>query len=157
SACSSHDGGTASRMTRRFHDRYEAGRALAPELARVVPERDALVLALPRGGVPVAYEVARALDWPLDVMGVRKVGLPGQHELAMGAVASGGARVANEDVLALLAEPAAVFERVATRELEEVSRREALYRGDRPPLAVAGRTCIVIDDGVATGATMEAA
>ena len=144
-------------MTRRFHDRYEAGRALVPELARVVPERDALVLALPRGGVPVAYEVSRALDWPLDVIVVRKVGLPGQPELAMGAVASGGARVANEEVLALLADPDDVFEQVATRELKEVSRREALYRGDRPPLSVAGRTCVVIDDGLATGATMEAA
>jgi putative phosphoribosyl transferase len=144
-------------VSRRFHDRFEAGRALAAELARVVQERDALVLALPRGGVPVAAEVARALDWPLDVIVVRKVGMPGQPELAMGAVASGGARVLNDDVVSLLAGGEAVFEQAAARELDEVARRERAYRGQRPPLSVSGRTCIVVDDGIATGATMAVA
>jgi putative phosphoribosyl transferase len=144
-------------MTRIFRDRYDAGRQLALELARANHQRDALVLALPRGGVPVAYEVARMLDLPLDVLVVRKVGLPGQPELAMGAVASGGARVVNEDVMVQVADAAAVFEKVATLELLELERRELAYRGTRPPLAVAGRQCIVVDDGLATGATMEAA
>jgi putative phosphoribosyl transferase len=144
-------------VSRRFHDRLEAGRALAAELARVVQERDALVLALPRGGVPVAWEVARARDWPLDVIVVRKVGMPGQPELAMGAVASGGARVRNDDIVSLLSDGEAVFDGAAARELDEVARRERAYRGERPPLSVSGRTCIVVDDGIATGATMAVA
>ena len=115
------------------------------------------MLALPRGGVPVAYEVARALHAPLDVFLVRKLGLPGREELAMGAIASGGVRVLNEDVVRALRIPQDVIESVVVAEQEELERRERIYRGDRPPPDVRGRTVILVDDGLATGSTMRAA
>ena len=115
------------------------------------------MLALPRGGVPVGYEVARALGAPLDVFFVRKLGLPGQEELAMGAVASRGVRVLNDDVVQYLGVSDEVIEQAATRERAEIERREPLYRGERPPPEVSGRVCIVVDDGLATGSTMRAA
>lgn len=138
-----------------FRDRREAGRRLAARLSGYGP--DALVLALPRGGVPVAYEVALALRAPLDVFIVRKLGAPGHEELAMGAIASGGVRVLNDDVLRNLAIPARAIDAAAERERRELERRERLYRGDRPPPEIAGRTVLLIDDGLATGATMRAA
>jgi putative phosphoribosyl transferase len=144
-------------MARRFLDRRDAGRVLAATLERYRGDPAAIVLALPRGGVPVGFEVARALGLPLDVIVVRKLGLPAQPELAMGAVASGGAVVLNEDVLRWLPDGSDAFERVKARELLELARREREYRGDRAPLDVAGRTCIVVDDGLATGATMASA
>jgi predicted phosphoribosyltransferase len=116
-----------------------------------------IVLALPRGGVPVAFEVARALHAPLDVFLVRKLGLPGHEEFAMGAIASGGVRVLNEDVVRALRIPENVIEAVSAAEQRELERRERLYRGDRPPPAVRGRTVILVDDGLATGSTMRAA
>lgn len=142
---------------RRFRDRREAGRVLAAQLARYANRPDVLVLALPRGGVPVAYEVARALGAPLDVFLVRKLGVPGHEELAMGAVATGGVRVLNEPVVRALDIPDRLIDAVAAREQEELARRERLYRGDRPPPDVRGRTVILVDDGLATGATMQAA
>ena len=144
-------------MTRVFADRVEAGRALARALGSYAGSTATTVLALPRGGVPVAREISRALGLPLDVLVVRKLGLPMQPELAMGAIASGGAVVLNEDVLRYLGDRMASLEAVKSRELAEVQRRERSYRGDRPPLVVAGCTAILIDDGLATGATMEAA
>ncbi|HEX6939530.1 MAG TPA: phosphoribosyltransferase [Longimicrobiales bacterium] len=140
-----------------FEDRDDAGRALAARLTRYAGRPEVLVLALPRGGVPVAYRVARALDAPLDVMVVRKLGLPGQPELAMGAIASGGVRVLNEEVLELTGVPPEVVEHVTAEERRELERRERAYRGDRPPPDVAGRTVILVDDGVATGSTLRAA
>ena len=118
---------------------------------------DAMVLALPRGGVPVAYEVAVSLELPLDVFVVRKLGVPGYRELAMGAIASGGVRVLNEDVLHALPDAAAMVAEVTAQETQELERRERDYRGDRPPPEVGGRVVILIDDGLATGATMLAA
>lgn len=140
-----------------FHDRIEAGRLLAARLAAYAQLRDVLVLALPRGGVPVAYEVARALNAPLDVYVVRKLGVPGQEELALGAIASGGVRVLNQDVVRALNITDAQIDAIAAREQVELERREQLYRGDRPLPDVAGRTVILVDDGLATGATMRAA
>ena len=140
-----------------YRDRREAGRQLAAKLAAYAGRPDVIVLALPRGGVPVAYEVARALAAPLDIFLVRKLGLPGHEELAMGAVASGGIRVLNEEVVRALRIPEEVIDEVAAEELEELERRERLYRGDRPPPDVRGRTIILIDDGLATGSTMRAA
>jgi predicted phosphoribosyltransferase len=140
-----------------FRDRRAAGRLLAATLARYAGRPDVVVLALPRGGVPVAYEVVRALGAPLDVFVVRKLGVPGHEELAMGAVATPGVRVINEQIVRALAIPDHVIEAVAARELDELARRERLYRGDRPPLDVRGRTVILVDDGLATGATMHAA
>ena len=137
-----------------FRDRDEAGRRLASEL----PELDRpLVLALPRGGVPVGAAVADVLGADLDVLVVRKLGVPAQPELAMGAVASGGVRVVNEDVVRRAGVPAAVLEEVAARELAAVESRERLYRGDRPAPPLAGRDVVIVDDGLATGATMRAA
>ena len=130
---------------------------LATKLAQYANRTDVLVLALPRGGVPVAYEVARALGAPLDVFIVRKLGVPGYEELAMGAVATGGVRVLNEHVVAGLGIPPYVIEAVAAWEQEELTRRERLYRGDRPAPEVTGRTIMLVDDGLATGATMHAA
>ena len=127
---------------------------LARELSAYENVADALVLALPRGGVPVASVVAQELRLPLDVFVVRKLGLPGYPELAMGAIASGGVRALNSDVLNSLNVPAEIFEEVTARELEEVKRREQEYRGDRPAPEVAGKTVILIDDGIATGSTM---
>jgi predicted phosphoribosyltransferase len=142
---------------RRFRDRSDAGRALAAKLAAYAHRPDVLVLALPRGGVPVAHEVARVLRAPLDVFLVRKLGVPGHEELAMGAVATGGVRVLNESVVAGLGIPPYVIDAVTAWEQEELTRRERLYRGDRPPPDVRGRTVILVDDGLATGATMHAA
>jgi len=144
-------------MLKRFQDRAEAGRELAEKLVEYAGRTDVLVLALPRGGVPVGYEVARALEAPLDVFVVRKLGVPGHEELAMGAVASGGIWVLNEDVIQLLKLPSGMIEAVAARELQELERRERAYRGDRPPLELRGRTVILVDDGLATGSTMRAA
>lgn len=141
-------------QTEIFHDRAEAGRELAGEIERFRGS-EAIVLGLARGGVPVAFEVASALRLPLDVFVVRKLGFPGQPELAMGAVASGGIRVLNEEVAAVV-EPAQL-EEVAASEAAEVERRERSYRGDRAPLEVAERIAILVDDGLATGASMLAA
>ena len=152
------DSGHGSRhVARIFEDRVDAGRALARALVSFDGADDAIVLGLPRGGVPVASEVAAALGLPLDVLVVRKLGLPWQPELAMGAIASGGAIVLNEDVLRHSAGGEDMLEQVKRRELAELERRERTFRGARPPLAVRGRTAIVVDDGLATGATMEAA
>ncbi len=140
-----------------FRDRADAGQQLAARLAAYAGRPDVLVLALPRGGVPVAYAVARALPAPLDVFLVRKLGVPGHEELAMGAIASGGVRVLNRDVVEGLNIPEHVVEAVTAREAQELERREHLYRGDRPFPAVVGSSVILIDDGLATGATMRAA
>ncbi len=141
-----------------FSDRYEAGRLLGAALApRYAHAPNLLVLGLPRGGVPVAYEIARTLDAPLDVFIVRKLGVPGQEELAMGAIATGGVRVLNEDVVDYLDIPDSVVDEVAAREQQELERRMRLYRGESPPPAIVGRTVILVDDGLATGATMRAA
>jgi predicted phosphoribosyltransferase len=144
-------------MRRVFADRAEAGVALARALESWRGAADAIVLGLPRGGVPVAHEVASALGLPLDVLVVRKLGLPWQPELAMGAIASGGAVVVNDEVLRYLPPGSAAFDEVRLREQRELERREREYRGDRPPLDMKGRTGILVDDGLATGATMEAA
>jgi len=144
-------------METRYHDRIEAGRVLASMLTTYTNRKDVLVLALPRGGVPVAYEVARALHVPLDVFLVRKLGVPGHEELAMGAIATGGIRVINEDVVRSLHIPPHVLEAVAFKEERELERRERLYRDDWPLPVVRDQTIILIDDGLATGATMRAA
>ena len=137
-----------------LHNRAEAGRKLALKLRRYAYRADVIVLGIPRGGVPVAFEVARALVAPLDVFIVRKLGAPGYHELAMGAIASGGARLINEDVVASLGIPHFGIERTVVLEEEEIARREKLYRGKRPPLDLRGRIVILVDDGMATGASM---
>jgi len=145
-------------FTMRFRDRDEAGELLGRELARRLEQRDdVVVLALPRGGVPVGYGVARALDVPLDVFIVRKLGVPGHEELAMGAIASGGVRVLNRDVLDYMPVPQRMIDAVAEREQQELERREREYRGARPPLDVKDKSVIVVDDGLATGSTMRAA
>ena len=140
----------------RFADRRQAGAVLGQALARYRDDTDVVVLALPRGGVPVAYEVARALHAPLDVFVVRKLGMPGHEEFAMGAIATGGVMVRNPD-LAGVALPQHVVDAVAARERTELERREHLYRGERGPRALAGRIVILVDDGLATGSTMLAA
>ena len=140
-----------------FRDRSDAGRRLARRLERYAGRADVVVLALPRGGVPVGFEIARALKAPLDVFLVRKLGVPGQEELAMGALASGGVRVINESLVRRLGIPAAMIEEVAAKEERELARRERVYRGSNPPLPVAGRTVILVDDGLATGASLQAA
>src|SRR3982074_1156234 len=140
-----------------FRDRREAGRLLAEKLAAYANRPDVLVLALPRGGVPVAYEVARALGAPLDVFVVRKLGVPGYEELAMGAVATGGVRVLNDQLVERLGIPEDMIDAVAARERQELAGRERFCRGGRPPPDVRGRTVILVDDGLATGATMHAA
>jgi putative phosphoribosyl transferase len=140
-----------------FRDRSDAGRQLAAKLAEYADRPDVLVLALPRGGVPVGYEVARELGAPLDVFLVRKLGVPGYEELAMGAVATGGVRVLNDQVVRALGIPDYVIDAVAEWEEQELARRERLYRGDRPPPDVRGKTVILVDDGLATGAMMNAA
>jgi predicted phosphoribosyltransferase len=140
-----------------FRDRTDAGRVLADKLAGYAGRDDVLVFALPRGGVPVAYEVARALHAPLDVFLVRKLGLPGLEELAMGAIATGGVRVLNEEMVHALHIPEETIEAIAAEESRELERRERLYRGDRPAPDVRGKTVILIDDGLATGSTMRAA
>jgi putative phosphoribosyl transferase len=142
----------------RFHNRIDAGQLLGRALGEHLRDHSGLiVLALPRGGVPVGYEVARSLRVPLDVFIVRKLGVPGQEELAMGAIASGGVRVINEDVLRHVPVSKNAIEAVAARELVELERRERIYRGSKPPLDVSGRTVVVVDDGLATGSTMRAA
>ena len=140
-----------------FRDRREAGRLLAAKLTAYANRPDVIVLALPRGGVPVADEVARALGAPLDVFVVRKLGVPGSEELAMGAVATGDVRVLNDQLVNRLGIPDHLIDAVAVREGQELARRERLYRGGRPPLDVRDRTVILVDDGLATGATMHAA
>lgn len=140
-----------------YSDRREAGRSLAEKLSRYAGRKDTLVLALPRGGVPVGFEVAAALHAPLDIYLVRKVGVPGNGELAMGALASGGVRVRMDQVMRSLGLSEKDFARVAAREEEELRRRERELRADRPGLRVEGKALIVVDDGLATGATMRAA
>ncbi|HWQ15505.1 MAG TPA: phosphoribosyltransferase [Roseiflexaceae bacterium] len=144
-------------VERRFLDRRDAGRFLADHLRAYAGRPDVLVLALPRGGVPVAFEVARALGAPLDVFLVRKLGVPGHEELAMGAIASGGVRVINDEVAGALGIPESVIGAVAAHEQRELERRERAYRDDRPAPDVRGYTAILVDDGLATGSTMRAA
>lgn len=143
-------------LPHRFVDRREAGRVLATRL-REFAGRDVVVLGLPRGGIPVAYEIAVALGAPLDVFVVRKLGLPGHRELAMGAIASGGVRVVHDELVRQLRLPDTVIDSVAREEQSELERRERAYRGARPPVALEGRTVILVDDGLATGSTMRAA
>lgn len=140
-----------------YADRRAAGRELAAQLTDYAGRTDTTVLALPRGGVPVAWEVARALHAPLDVLVVRKLGMPWQPELAGGAIAAGGVVVMNAGLQGAFGDLEQTLAPVIERERREVQRREALYRKGRPPLALGGRTAIVVDDGIATGATMEAA
>lgn len=140
-----------------FTNRTHAGKELAKALTAYIDYPDSIVLALPRGGVPIAFEIAKVLHAPLDVFIVRKLGAPGQPELAMGAIASGGLRVMNDDILGMLRVSEATITATVAEEQQELERRERLYRGDRPPVKIAGKTVIVVDDGVATGATMRAA
>jgi len=144
-------------MTRIFRDRLDAGVQLAGELKAYANDPGLLVLGLPRGGVPIAYEVARALHAPLDVFVVRKLGVPGHRELAMGAIASGGVRVLNPDVIESLQISAPVIDAVARYEQKELERQRRAYRDDIPAPDLAGRTVIIVDDGLATGSTMRAA
>jgi putative phosphoribosyl transferase len=137
-----------------FRDRVEAGQALAQRLKGEVLGPDFLVLALPRGGVPVGFEISRILNSALDVLLVRKLGVPGHEELAMGAIASGGVRVVNEALIRHLGIPPAVIDQVTAREQQEIQRRERLYRDSRPPLPIKDRTVILVDDGLATGASI---
>jgi putative phosphoribosyl transferase len=140
-----------------FPDRAAAGVALAAQMRQQHLTRPVLVLALPRGGVPVAYEIARVLEAPLDVMLVRKVGMPGQPELAIGAVASGNIVVHERSIEQEIPEIAAAFDRIAAQERRELLRREEIYRAGLKPLALRGRTVVLVDDGLATGSTMLAA
>jgi predicted phosphoribosyltransferase len=144
-------------LQRPFRSRRHAGHELAARLSAHARQPDVLVLALPRGGVPVAFEVAGALQAPLDVFLVRKLGVPGDEELAMGAIASGGVQVLNSDVIRAAGVSQETIDSVARREQQELARRESLYRGDRGPLVVEGRFVILVDDGLATGSTMRAA
>lgn len=144
-------------MPRAFRDRAEGGRRLASALRHLAGRTDVLVLGLPRGGVPVAYEVARALGAPLDVFVVRKLGVPGHRELAFGAIATGGVLVLNEEVVISRGLDASIVNAVPAAEHEELTRRERAYRGDTPPLDLAGKTVVLVDDGLATGASMRAA
>jgi len=144
-------------MTKRFRDRAEAGRLLAQKLRYYMHKPDVLVLALPRGGVPVACEVARRLGAPIDVFVVRKLGTPGQRELAMGAIATGGVRVLNEDVIRLMRIPEQAIDIVSAEERREMERRELAYRGARQAPDLKDKTLILVDDGLATGSTMHAA
>jgi putative phosphoribosyl transferase len=142
---------------KRFLDRREAGKELAQLLLKLKEQPDVIVLALPRGGVPVGYEVALALNVPLDVFIVRKLGLPGQEELAIGAIASGGIRILNEDIVHAMKIDPAVIDYLTKRELDELRRREEEYRGNRSIPEINDRTVVVVDDGLATGASMYAA
>src|SRR5437879_6533981 len=144
-------------FTKIFRNRIDAGQFLASKLTEYANRPDVMVLALPRGGVPVAYEVAQKLHAPLDIFVVRKLGVPGHEELAMGAIATGGVRVLNHEVLAQLGVSASDVEAVAAGEARELERRERAYRGDHPPPNLRDRTVILVDDGLATGATMRAA
>lgn len=141
----------------RFADRRAAGVELGTRLDPLKGRKDVVVLALPRGGVPVGYEVARELGAPLDVFLVRKLGVPRHPELAMGAIASGGVRVLNEDVIRWYGIPGAVIDHVARTEQKELERREIAYRDGRPPIDLSGRVVLLVDDGLATGSTMKAA
>ena len=141
----------------RFANRTQAGRLLAKKLAKYANRENVIVLGIPRGGVPVAFQVAQALHVPLDVFICRKLGVPGQEELALGAVATGGVRVLNDEIVGLLGMPQERIDRIAAVQQRELERREQLYRGDRPPLQVRGQTVILVDDGVATGSNMLAA
>lgn len=140
-----------------FANRVEAGRLLAESLSHYRDRDDVIVLGLPRGGVPVAAEIAHALRAPFDVFVVRKLGVPGHEELAMGAIATGGIRLVNDDVVVPLGIPANVIDSVASSEQIELERREQLYRGNRAPIGLTGKTVILVDDGLATGSTMRAA
>ena len=140
-----------------YRDRRHAGAELAARLRHLKGRTDVVVLALPRGGVPVGYEVARAIEAPLDVFLVRKLGLPGHSELAMGAIASGGVRVLNDEVVSWYRIPQSAIDAVAHQEQKELERREREYRAGRTPLALKGRTVVLVDDGLATGFTMKAA
>jgi putative phosphoribosyl transferase len=140
-----------------FKDRTEAGKRLGESLAEYAGRTDVVVLGLPRGGVPVAFEVSKALRAPLDIFLVRKLGVPGDEELAMGAIASGGIRVLNEGVIRSLGISERELAAVAAREMRELDRREIAYRGDRPRRCLSGKTVIIVDDGIATGASMRAA
>ena len=140
-----------------FQDRADAGRFLATKLDKFAKRTDVVVLGLPRGGVPVAYEVARKLNAPLDIFVVRKLGVPGHEELAMGAIASGGVRVLNQEVLSHLHIPDDIIALVVDNEQRELERREREYRGDHAPLDLRGRVVILVDDGLATGSSMHAA
>jgi putative phosphoribosyl transferase len=144
-------------MSKLFHDRTEAGQTLASLLSEYAGRKDVLVLALPRGGVPVAFEVAQALDAPLDIFVVRKLGLPSNEELAMGALASGNIRVLNDEVVQSFGISERTIETVAEKEQVELERRERLYRGDSGLPSIRGKTILLVDDGVATGSTMRAA
>lgn len=144
-------------MNSRFHDRIEAGRLLATRLMEYANRPDVLVLALPRGGVPVGYEIAQALNVPLDICLVRKLGAPGQKELAMGAIAPGGIMVLNNEVLRNLQISRQMLLQVATQEKQELERRAQVYRGDRPLPQVRDRVIILVDDGIATSSTLRAA
>jgi putative phosphoribosyl transferase len=144
-------------MPSHFHDRYDAGRQLAAELGAYASRPDVVVLALPRGGVPVGYEVAKALGAPLDVFVVRKLGLPWHEELAMGAIASGGVRLLDTDLIRVARVSGEDVRRITAEAEEELHRRERLYRGDRPFPDLHGKTVILVDDGLATGATMHVA
>lgn len=140
-----------------YRDRREAGTFLASKLTKFENRPDVIVLALPRGGVPVAYEVAKTLNAPLDIFLVRKLGVPGQEELAMGAIATGGVRVLNHEVVDYLGIPDTVIDAITDDELRELRRRERAYRGDRTEPNVKGKTVILVDDGLATGSTIRAA
>lgn len=144
-------------MNQQLKDRTSAGKLLAGALQDYKGRKDILVLALPRGGVPVGLEIARALDAPLDLMLVRKLGTPGQEELAMGAIASGGARVLNRDVVSTLGIDQDTIDAVVKKEESELARRRRLYRGDQPEPQIKGKCIILVDDGIATGATMRVA
>ena len=144
-------------MSALFQNRRQAGQQLATRLKEYANRSDVLVLALPRGGVPVGFELAKALRAPLDVFIVRKLGVPGQEELAMGAIAAGGVRILNDEVVRHLGIPEAVIAAVASAEQKELERRDQMYRDSRPLPALRGRTVILVDDGLATGSTMRAA
>lgn len=141
----------------RFHDRSEAGKNLAERLETYAGRKDVIVLALPRGGVPVGFEIAKALRAPLDVLIVRKLGVPGQEELAFGAIASGGMRILNDEIIREIGLSGEWIEKITAREQKELERREQLYRNGKPPPAIDGRTVILVDDGLATGASMQTA
>lgn len=143
-------------MFTRFRDRSEAGRRLATMLLHIRTE-DVIVLALPRGGVPIGYEIARTLGAPLDVFNVRKLGVPWQEELAMGAIAAGGVQVLNNEIIMALGITRAILDEVTAQQRTELERRERVYRGGRAAPVVTGRTIVLVDDGIATGATVRAA
>ncbi|MEB3338954.1 MAG: phosphoribosyltransferase [Leptolyngbyaceae bacterium] len=144
-------------MTKRFRNRIEAGQLLAAQLLEYADRPDVLVLGLPRGGIPIAFEVAKVLHAPLDICLVRKLGVPGHKELAMGAIAPGGIRVLNQELVTVLGIARDKIEAVTAQELQELDRRDRLYRGDRPLPPIQGRIIILVDDGIATGSTMRAA